>query len=141
VSADGTTLLQREITWIQNYYVVYVDNPVGTGFSFTDSNDGFVTNEVEVGQNLYTFFSEFYQLYPQLLNNPLILTGESYGGKYIPEISITIHNENLRYKLIQEKGLNNVPAREDGRQEPNMVMPLTALSIGDGMMVSRVYVI
>jgi carboxypeptidase C (cathepsin A) len=138
VSSDASTLVQRDITWIKNYYVVYVDNPVGTGFSFTDSVDGFVRNEEEVGYNLYTFFTSFYNLYPQLLNNDLILCGESYGGKYIPALGYTIHTENLRYKMIQERGIKNVPPRKDNRPEPNMALPLVALSIGDGMMVSSV---
>ena len=34
---------QREVTWNKYYHMLYVDNPVRTGFSFTRSDKGLVT--------------------------------------------------------------------------------------------------
>lgn len=79
VSADGSSLVMRQYAWTNNFNVMYIDNPVGTGFSYTMSNDGFATDENEVGQDLLNFLYQFYELYPQYQNLPLYITGESYA--------------------------------------------------------------
>ena len=33
-----------------------------------------------VGKDLYEFMRQFYKLFPDLLNNELYITGESYAG-------------------------------------------------------------
>ncbi len=81
VAADGKTLVPRAATWTVEYNMVFVDNPVGVGFSFTTSSDGFVSNETQVGADLYSFTSQFFTIFSELASNPLYITGESYGGK------------------------------------------------------------
>ncbi len=41
--------------------MLYIDNPVGTGFSFTDSVAGFVQNENDVARDLYSALTQFFQ--------------------------------------------------------------------------------
>ena len=41
------------MTWNKEYHLLFIDNPVRTGFSFTDSDEGLVTSESEVAENLY----------------------------------------------------------------------------------------
>ena len=53
----------------------FSDNPVGTGFSYTEQDSGFVTNQAEVGQDLLSFMFQFYELYPQFQKVPLYITG------------------------------------------------------------------
>uniref|UniRef100_T1DI41 Carboxypeptidase n=1 Tax=Psorophora albipes TaxID=869069 RepID=T1DI41_9DIPT len=86
------SVTHREYSWHVNHHLVYVDNPVGTGFSFTDSEEGYSTNEEHVGENLYRFLRQFYVMFPNLLANPLYVVGESYGGKFAVALSHTIHN-------------------------------------------------
>jgi carboxypeptidase C (cathepsin A) len=40
------------------------------------------------------FMLGFYQLYPEYLNRPFYITGESYAGKYIPLFAYNIINYN-----------------------------------------------
>ena len=49
------TVYERNVTWNRNYHMLYIDNPVGTGFSFTNSSDGLSTTEDEVADNLYKY--------------------------------------------------------------------------------------
>uniref|UniRef100_A0A1B6FEW7 Carboxypeptidase n=1 Tax=Cuerna arida TaxID=1464854 RepID=A0A1B6FEW7_9HEMI len=96
----------RQYTWITSHSVIYIDNPVGTGFSFTDNDLGYSKNEEDVGLNLYTALIQFFTLFPQFQNNEFFVTGESYAGKYVPAISYTIHTKNPSAKLkINLKGL------------------------------------
>jgi vitellogenic carboxypeptidase-like protein len=78
--------------------VIYIDNPVGTGFSFTDSG-GYCQNETQVGEDLYTALQQFFLLFPELQKNDLFVAGESYGGKYIPVIAYTIQQRNPDAKV------------------------------------------
>lgn len=81
----------------------------GTGYSFTQNDLGYSNNEIEVGENLYQALIQFFTLFPDLQKNPFWVTGESYGGKYVPAISHTIHKKNLEPEknklLINLQGL------------------------------------
>eukprot|EP01092_Planopodium_desertum_P007783 TRINITY_DN321_c0_g1_i1.p1 TRINITY_DN321_c0_g1~~TRINITY_DN321_c0_g1_i1.p1 ORF type:complete len:455 (-),score=72.62 TRINITY_DN321_c0_g1_i1:52-1416(-) len=114
VSADGSTLIPNEYTWNQEHAMLYVDNPIGVGFSFTISDEGFVTSEDDVAADLYSFLTQFFQVFPDYQGNDFYISGESYGGKYTPSISYYIHEMN---KIAP-------PAQQ---------INLQGLSIGDGL--------
>ena len=59
--------------------VLYVDQPVGTGFSYVKDPFGYVTNEREIATELWDFIRQFYQLYPKYSQLDLYVFGESYG--------------------------------------------------------------
>lgn len=88
------SLKLRQYYWSQKLNVIYIDNPVGTGFSFTDNDAGYSTNEVEVGANLYTSLIQFFTLFPHLKKNDFFISGESYAGKYVPALGYAIHQNN-----------------------------------------------
>ncbi|KAF5273909.1 hypothetical protein FQA39_LY01024 [Lamprigera yunnana] len=88
----------REIRWTRKFSVVYIDNPVGTGYSFTDEG-GYAQNQSIIGQHLHNALQQFYQLFPELQNNDLFITGESYAGKYIPAVAYSILKDDLKLKL------------------------------------------
>ncbi|EER10766.1 Vitellogenic carboxypeptidase, putative [Perkinsus marinus ATCC 50983] len=85
---NNTTLARRNVTWANNYHMVFVDSPVGTGYSYTDSANGYANStEDDVNKQLYTFLTKFYDdIEPELRANPLFLVGESYAGHYIPAL-------------------------------------------------------
>lgn len=104
VDKTSSRLLPRKYTWIRNLNVLYIDNPVGTGFSFTQ--DGYAQNETAVGNDIYTALVQFFKLFPELQKNEFFVTGESYAGKYVPAVSYTIHTRNLNSLMkINLKGL------------------------------------
>ncbi|XP_033761785.1 probable serine carboxypeptidase CPVL [Pecten maximus] len=112
-------LTEKKITWNRKYSMLYVDNPVGTGFSFTGADAGYARNEVDVANDLYSFLQQFFQIYYQFQKNDFYATGESYAGKYVPAISYKIHMENPTAKLkINFKGM----AIGDGLCDPESMM-------------------
>ncbi|XP_063232384.1 venom serine carboxypeptidase-like [Bacillus rossius redtenbacheri] len=119
VSADGAALDRNPYSWHKNHSVVYIDSPVGTGFSYTRNSSGYATNEVEVGRNLYNALLQFFTMFPELQKNDFFITGESYAGKYIPALGHTIHKNNPNASLkINLKGL----AIGDGFVDPLNMM-------------------
>lgn len=93
IDANGN-IQSREITWNKNYHLIFIDNPVGTGFSFTSDNRGFARSQDDVARDLYSALTQFFELFSDYATNPFYVTGESYAGKYVPSITYKIHLEN-----------------------------------------------
>lgn len=95
----------RPYSWTNTNSVIYIDNPVGTGYSFT--GNGYAQNETKVGEDLYNGLIQFFTMFPDLQKNEFFIAGESYAGKYVPAISYTILKKNGNAKLeINLQGLS-----------------------------------
>jgi len=81
-------------SWNSFANIIYVDQPVGTGWSYADSEFDYVTDEDEVAQDLYTFMQDFFLLFPEYSQLDFFITGESYAGHYIPAFSYRIFTGN-----------------------------------------------
>lgn len=99
--ATSSGFKQRlKYSWTTHYNMLYIDQPVGTGFSFTDYEEGYLKTQEQVGEHLYEALLQFFQLYPELKNNKFYLSGESYAGKYIPAVAHVIHKKNPSSKIF-----------------------------------------
>lgn len=70
--------------------MLYIDNPIGTGLSFTGYDAGYSKNQNDVGTNLYSVLQQFLSVFPELRENPFYITGENYAGKYATALGYTI---------------------------------------------------
>jgi len=115
VSSDGKKLLPTPFTWNSDFSMIYIDNPVGTGFSFTTDKAGFCTDQICVGDNLYSLITQFFQVFPDYAKNDFYITGESYAGKYIPSFAYKIYQMNQHTSTkVNLKGI----AIGDGAMDP-----------------------
>uniref|UniRef100_A0A2A4K0P1 Carboxypeptidase n=1 Tax=Heliothis virescens TaxID=7102 RepID=A0A2A4K0P1_HELVI len=89
VSKDNN-LEEIQHSWGKNHSLLFIDNPVGTGFSFTDDDRGYATNQTTIGENLYEALQQFLTIFPELRKAPLTIAGESYAGKHIPSLAVQI---------------------------------------------------
>ncbi|XP_066539916.1 probable serine carboxypeptidase CPVL [Hoplias malabaricus] len=113
------TLGYRDFPWTSRYSVLYIDNPVGTGWSFTENDRGYATNQDDVGQDLYNALVQFFQIFSEFQSNDFYATGESYAGKYVPAVGYYIHKNNPFAKVkINFKGV----AIGDGLCDPELMM-------------------
>ncbi|KAM9408146.1 lysosomal protective protein-like [Pholidichthys leucotaenia] len=83
---DGATLKYNSYSWNKITNVLYVESPVGVGFSYSDDHI-YATNDTEVSMVNYLALKEFFRLFPEFSKNELYLTGESYAGIYIPTLA------------------------------------------------------
>ena len=98
-------LVARNLSWSNTHNMLYIDNPAGTGFSFTDEA-GYAKNQEDVARDLYSALTQFFTAFDMFRDNEFYVTGESYGGKYVPAISHKIHTENPTAELaINLKGM------------------------------------
>nr|XP_014332380.1 PREDICTED: probable serine carboxypeptidase CPVL [Bos mutus] len=91
IVSKNMTLFARDFPWTITFSMLYVDNPVGTGFSFTDHVHGYAIDEDDVARNLYSALIQFFELFSDYRDNDFYVTGESYAGKYVPAIAHYIH--------------------------------------------------
>ncbi|XP_055919853.1 venom serine carboxypeptidase-like [Eupeodes corollae] len=83
---------KRQFAWSEKLNLIYIDNPVGTGFSFTEHEKGYARNEKQVARNLHEAVKQLFQLFEFKLTYGFWITGESYAGKYIPALAYYIHH-------------------------------------------------
>ncbi|KAL3625690.1 hypothetical protein CASFOL_030219 [Castilleja foliolosa] len=88
--------------------IIYIDQPLGTGFSYSsDPASDIPTISEGAALNLYDFMQEFFGQHPGLANNDFYITGKSYAGHYIPAFAAQIHhgNKNNLGRHINLKGM------------------------------------
>lgn len=76
-------------SWNNKANLLFIDQPIGTGYSKADPVDMPKTEE-QVSEQFGQFLIQFYLKFPEFKNRPLFLTGESYAGHYIPFMANTI---------------------------------------------------
>lgn len=76
--SDSGVPVPNPSTWATDYAMVFVDNPRGTGFSFTDPGTLCTTWQC-YGADFDSWLRQFVGAF-SLGNTPVLITGESYGG-------------------------------------------------------------
>ncbi|CAD6909141.1 unnamed protein product, partial [Tilletia laevis] len=73
-------------SWNEYADVIYLDQPAGTGFSYTDSN-GYVTSLGQAADEVVYFLQQLVKIFPEYAHGngyTAYLAGESFAGQYIP---------------------------------------------------------
>ncbi|KRX08530.1 hypothetical protein PPERSA_13011 [Pseudocohnilembus persalinus] len=130
IMVDGTkdfTYTYNPYSWNQNYNMIFIDNPIGTGLSYAESQDDLATTTQELADD---FFKGLTSLYDDkngcfnvlnIIENPLFISGESYAGKYVPNYANHIlnqKNDNIIKKALLQGGI----AVGDGFTDPKTIM-------------------
>lgn len=79
---ENGTLSRRDNTLQKNMSVLYVDIPVGAGFSFTQDNASYARTLEDIIFSVREFLDQFLQLFDYYKNRNFYLGGESYGARY-----------------------------------------------------------
>ncbi|CAA7390845.1 unnamed protein product [Spirodela intermedia] len=92
--ANNMSLLWNDYGWDKISNLLYVDQPTGTGFSFSSDKRDIRHDEKGVSDDLYDFLQAFFAEHPEYAKNDFYITGESYAGHYIPAFASRIHQGN-----------------------------------------------
>lgn len=84
-----TNLKPRNSTWLQKADLLFVDNPVGTGFSFVEDTALFVKDDVDAAADLTTLLEKIFNRNESLQKSPLFIVAESYGGKFAATLGLS----------------------------------------------------
>lgn len=103
---SNLSLEWNDFGWDKVSNLIYVDQPTGTGFSYSSDDDDLRHDEEGVSNDLYDFLQAFFKEHPQYTDNDFYITGESYAGHYIPAFAARVHqgNKNKEGLHINLKG-------------------------------------
>ncbi|KAG7029856.1 Serine carboxypeptidase-like 51, partial [Cucurbita argyrosperma subsp. argyrosperma] len=86
----NSNLKPRNSTWLQKADLLFVDNPVGTGYSYVESGGEFAKGDVEAATDMTTLLAEVSNNTVGLRNTPLYIFAESYGGKFAVTLALSL---------------------------------------------------
>uniref|UniRef100_A0A023FLN5 Putative serine carboxypeptidase lysosomal cathepsin a n=1 Tax=Amblyomma cajennense TaxID=34607 RepID=A0A023FLN5_AMBCJ len=82
LNASGTGLLPRELTIQKNMSVIYLDAPVGAGYSFTKKPSGYATHMENITKDIKEFLKQFLAVFEQYKDRDFYAGGDSYAARY-----------------------------------------------------------
>ncbi|KAK9803587.1 hypothetical protein WJX72_002534 [[Myrmecia] bisecta] len=93
--------------WDVGHNMIFVDQPVNTGFSYTDDDRDRVYDEKVVADDMLDFLQLFIAAHPEFKDRDFFVTGESYAGHYVPAVASRVHAHNKAHPdaQINLKGL------------------------------------
>ncbi|KAH8105485.1 Alpha/Beta hydrolase protein [Cristinia sonorae] len=97
-SSNGT--VWNPHSWNNEANIFFLDQPVGVGFSYADFGETVDTTE-DAAKNIHAFITIFFETFSQFSGRPLHLSGESYGGRYLPAFASYIYDQN---KIAEAQG-------------------------------------
>lgn len=107
--SNGAKVGINRPNWVEQVgNVLYIDQPVGTGFSSTGDRAGLSRTEKDMAKNFMTFLTKWFAIFSDYAATDLYLAGESFAGVYIPYISTAILDYNSQAgaaKSIKLKGV------------------------------------
>lgn len=88
------TLELYPYTWTKTASIIFVDAPVGAGFSYSTNPEDYYISDEETVEQLHVFTKKWFEEYPQYLNNRFFVASDSYAGIYAPVLATEILNGN-----------------------------------------------
>ncbi|KAG2526463.1 hypothetical protein JM18_003867 [Phytophthora kernoviae] len=124
---DESTIAENKHSWHHSANLLFVDQPVGTGMSYTRGNN-YRSEETAIAEDFYQFVSKFLQRHSEYLSGnsgsmqrsrPVYIFGESHAGRWIPQFS--------EYILKRNSDPNN-----------QLMIDLEGIGIGNGWVHPRI---
>lgn len=78
---------------------MFVDNPVGTGFSFVDKARYLARDNHQIAVDLVQLYLGFLRENPKFKGVPLFVFSESYGAKMTAEFAYELYKVRYNIKL------------------------------------------
>lgn len=82
-------------SWTKTASILFVDAPVGTGFSYATSDAAYPTSDTKSASQTFVFLLKWFGEHPNFLNNQFIIGADSYSGISAPILIQEVLNHNL----------------------------------------------
>ncbi|WPH00639.1 Hypothetical protein R9X50_00346900 [Acrodontium crateriforme] len=116
----ATEPILNRYSWNTYANMLYVDQPIGTGFSYGDDT---TDSTLTAAPYVWTLLQAFYSHFPHYKNRDFGIFTESYGGHYGPEFTYFFEQQNAGIA--------------DGTVKGHKI-PIVALGINNGWVDSRI---
>ncbi|XP_041015056.1 serine carboxypeptidase-like 50 [Juglans microcarpa x Juglans regia] len=105
---DPLALEPNSGSWNRHFGLLFLDNPIGTGFSIASTPAEIPRDQFSVAKHLFAAITSFIRLDPVFKSRPIYITGESYAGKYVPAIGYYILKKNAELPASERVSLAGV---------------------------------
>ncbi|KAF7041445.1 hypothetical protein CFC21_051239 [Triticum aestivum] len=94
---DGRGLRLNKKSW----------NKAGVGWSYSNTSSDYNTGDTRTANDMYKFLLGWYKKFPEYRSTSLFLSGESYAGHHIPQLTdvLLTHNEKSKGFKFNIKGV------------------------------------
>ncbi|KAK4596821.1 hypothetical protein RGQ29_014734 [Quercus rubra] len=106
--SDPLVLEPNSGSWNRLFGLLFLDNPIGTGFSIASTPEEIPRDQYTVATHLFAAITSFIELDPSFKFRPIYITGESYAGKYVPAIGYYILKKNADLAVSEQVNLAGV---------------------------------
>ena len=73
--------------WNERANVMFLESPAGVGWSVAGTKQDLSTNDMIQSQDALEAVKKFFAKFPEYLKNEVFVSGESYGGIYVPYLA------------------------------------------------------
>mgnify|MGYP003386335368 CR=1 FL=1 len=132
-TSDGN-LIGNPYAWSKMANMVFLEQPIGVGYSYdsnepepntdtdTDTDNG-VRGDIPFGDyhavsDMIAAMVVFFEKYPDRLHNKVYIASESYGGHYIPELTLGLLNKLVPISI---KAMKPTPKPVIGSSSSNII--------------------
>ncbi|GAA5821355.1 hypothetical protein JCM11251_004586 [Rhodosporidiobolus azoricus] len=101
--------IHNPYSWTNNATVIFMDQPIGVGFSYADKGAPKVWTSEAAAEDLHAFLHIFFETYSDKFgHSDFHIAGESYAGRYIPVFADYIVKQN---DLAKANGMSKINLR------------------------------
>ncbi|KAJ9690370.1 hypothetical protein PVL29_012824 [Vitis rotundifolia] len=95
VDTDGHGLKFNPYSWNREANMLFLESPVGVGFSYSNTTSDYekLGDDFTANDN-YAFLHKWFLKFPSYRKRIFYIAGESYAGKYVPELAEVIYDKN-----------------------------------------------
>ncbi|KAF8602051.1 carboxypeptidase C [Ceratobasidium sp. AG-I] len=122
IADEGRNTTFNKYSWNTHANVLFLDQPINVGYSYSES--GTVNTSPLAADDVWSFLELFVNRFPEY-SDTLHISGESYGGTYLPNIAHVIHSKNKEIKARAAQGLLPKPKVQ--------TLNLASVLIGNGL--------
>ncbi|XP_058734967.1 serine carboxypeptidase-like, partial [Vicia villosa] len=127
---NDLSLSWNDFGWDKGSNIIFVDQPIGTGFSYAPDSSYIPDDEYSVTEDMYDFLGAFFREHPEMVKNEFYIAGESYAGQYIPPLASRVQKGN---KDINLKGF----AIGNGMTKPETQYPAYTQFAVDNKLITK----
>ncbi|VAI33203.1 unnamed protein product [Triticum turgidum subsp. durum] len=96
VNKDKRTLSENLHAWTKVANVIFLESPVGVGFSYSNKTlDFHLSGDKSTANDTFVFLFNWLERFPEYKGRPFYISGESYSGHYAPQLAAIILSHNL----------------------------------------------